>query len=321
MQRTDHGLEFLHLLAPGTETGVVVVRGEETDGVVAPVVGQPTLDERGVVHELVHGHQLDRGHAEITEMFDHHRVRQTGVTAADVIGDPRVAHRHALDVRLVDHRLLVGNSERPVVGPVEIGVHHHRGHRVRRGVGVVVGVRVPEPVGEQRLVPLDAAVDRLGIRVEQQLAWVAPQSCRRVVGSVYPVAVALARADPRHVAVPDQGVAFGQRDPRLVARIVEQAQFDPVRGFREDREIGAAAVICRAQWVGRARPDVHSTSVAPRCSCGVTKPPGGVFVSSAHSDRHFKAAPGDGGPPRRLGQCGHTGFITGHDRNGGGSVD
>jgi hypothetical protein len=75
-----------------------------------------------------------------------------------------------------------------------------------------------------------------------------------------------------------------------------------VRGLGKDREIGAPAVIGRAQRVGRARPDVHTTSVGPRCSPGVPQPPGGVFVSSAHGHRHCKAAPGDVDSRHGLGQ-------------------
>ena len=40
VQRPDHRLELLHLLAAGAAGGVGVVRGEEADGVVAPVVAQ-----------------------------------------------------------------------------------------------------------------------------------------------------------------------------------------------------------------------------------------------------------------------------------------
>ena len=157
VQRPDHRLELQHLLAAGAEAGVVVVRGEEPDRVVAPVVAQTLLVQRRVVHELVHRHQLDRGHPQLPEVPDHRRVRQPGVAAPDVLGDVGVAHRHALDVRLVDHGLVVGDAQRPVAGPVEERVDHHRGHRVRGGVGVVVGARVAEAVAEQRLVPVDVS--------------------------------------------------------------------------------------------------------------------------------------------------------------------
>ncbi len=39
------------------------LRGEEADGVVAPVVAQALLEQVPVVDEGVHRHQLDRGDA------------------------------------------------------------------------------------------------------------------------------------------------------------------------------------------------------------------------------------------------------------------
>ena len=59
VQRLHHRLEFLHLLAALAERGIGVLRGEETDGVVAPVVRQALVDQRAVVDELVHRHQFD----------------------------------------------------------------------------------------------------------------------------------------------------------------------------------------------------------------------------------------------------------------------
>ena len=73
VQRLDHRLELGHLAAgpAGADGGrVAVVGGEEADGVVAPVVGQPPLDQERLGHVLVHGQQLDRGHAEVDEVGD-----------------------------------------------------------------------------------------------------------------------------------------------------------------------------------------------------------------------------------------------------------
>ena len=197
-------------------------------------------------------------------MLDHDRVGEAGVAAANVIGNPWMAHRHALDVRLVDHCLVIGDPQRSVIGPVEEWIDHHRGHRIWRGVGVVVGVRVPESVGEQCLVPVDLAVDRLGVRVEQQLAGIAPQARCRVVAAVHPVAVTLAGVDPGKVAVPDKTIPLRQGNPGLATRVVEEAELDPIRGLGEDREIGAATVVGRAERVGRARPDIHTPSADQR---------------------------------------------------------
>ena len=89
VQRPDHRLELGDLLAPLAGGGVLVVRGEEADRVVAPVVPQPALDEVGVVDELVHGQQLHGGDAEPGEVVDGGGVGQAGVGAALRLGDVR----------------------------------------------------------------------------------------------------------------------------------------------------------------------------------------------------------------------------------------
>ena len=86
----DHGLEFLDLLAGVAGGAVGVLRGEEADGVVAPVVVQALVLQGAVVDELVHRHQLDRGDAELLQVRDDRRVRHAGVGAALFLGDLRV---------------------------------------------------------------------------------------------------------------------------------------------------------------------------------------------------------------------------------------
>ena len=139
---------------------------EESDRVVAPVVGQALVDQRGIVGEVVHRHQFDGRDTETLEVIDDHRVRHRGVGAAQLFGDVGVGLGQALDVRLVDDCVGVMAVRWAVVAPVEIGTDHDRlGHAVRRVV-VVAAVGVAEVVGEQRLIPLERAVDGLGIRVD-----------------------------------------------------------------------------------------------------------------------------------------------------------
>ena len=66
----DHRLELAHRLAGGA---VADVGREEADGVVAPVVGEPALDEVAVVDVLVHRQQLDGGDAQVGEVVDRRR--------------------------------------------------------------------------------------------------------------------------------------------------------------------------------------------------------------------------------------------------------
>jgi hypothetical protein len=58
------------------------VRGEEADGVVAPVVRQTPIDEKRLGHVVVHGQEFDRGDAEADEVFERRFVRQAGIRAA-----------------------------------------------------------------------------------------------------------------------------------------------------------------------------------------------------------------------------------------------
>ena len=76
-------------------------------------------------------------------------------------------------------------------------------------------VGVVEVVGEAGRVPVDLAVDRLGVRVEEQLGRVAPQALGRLPRSVHPVAVALAGPDVGQVGVPAVPVDLGQLDAHL----------------------------------------------------------------------------------------------------------
>ena len=200
---------------PCRARGVVGVRGEEAQGVVAPVVAQALVEQGGVLHELVHRHQLDRGDAELGEVVGDRGVRQSGVRPALLLRHVRVQLGEPLDVRLVDEGLVVGDVEAAVALPVEERVDDHAVGHVRRGVVVVARVLVAEVVAEQRLVPVDLAAGRLGVGVEEQLVGVAAQALGGVPRAVDAVAVALARLHGRDVAVPDVGVDLGDLEPGL----------------------------------------------------------------------------------------------------------
>jgi hypothetical protein len=75
VQGAHHALELLHVLTGRGVAGVLVVRREEADRVVAPVVAQALLLQGVVLDELVHRHELDRGDAEVGEVLDRRRVR------------------------------------------------------------------------------------------------------------------------------------------------------------------------------------------------------------------------------------------------------
>ena len=67
---------------------------------------------------------------------------------------------------------------------------------------------------------------------------VAPLAAAGRVRAVHPVAVLLARADTRQVAVPDEAIHLGELNPRLAAiPAVEQAQLHPLGHLGEQGEL------------------------------------------------------------------------------------
>src|SRR5262249_44995177 len=128
-----------------------------------------------------------------------------------------------------------------------------------------VSVLAPGHVREDiALVEVDAALDRLAVRVEQQLARVEPRAGRRVVRAVDAVAIALAGPDARQVAVPVVGRAVGHLDPLLPLVGVEEAELDALGVLGEEREVRALAVPHRAEGERLAGPGLGHRATSRR---------------------------------------------------------
>ena len=258
VQLAHHALELLHLLAAVAARGVGVVRREEADGVVAPVVAEALVDQVLVVHELVCGHELERGDPELAQVLDDRGVRDGRVGAANLLRNVGVRHREALHVGLVDDARAVGGARRAVALPVEVGVDDDAEHGVRRRVEVVLLVWLAEPVREERFIPVDLAAHGLRVGVEQQLLRVGPLPGRGVVRAVDAVAVQLTRLHLRQVRVPDVGVDLDEVDLRLDPIVVEEAQDDAVGRLAEQGEVRAVAVERRAERIRGTWPGLHA---------------------------------------------------------------
>ena len=252
---------------------VARVRREEADRRVAPVVGEPPVGEERLVGDVVDRQQLDGGHAERLEVLDRGLRGQSGVRAAQVLANAGVAHREALDVRLVDHRLVHRRVGRAVVLPLEAIVDDHAlrdRQRVVGGVhhevGVVAGTRVGLVREHVAAAEAHLALDRLRVRVDQQLVRVEAVAGARVVGAVDAVAVALPGTDAGQVHVPVERRALADLDPLLDVLVVEQAQLDALGVLGEQREVGALPVPGRTQRERPARPDVSHRGHVSRTS-------------------------------------------------------
>ena len=167
-------------------------------------------------------------------------------------------------MRLVDDRVLVAAGRPVSIGPGELlagdQAARHLGGGVRGRGRVAVRGRVALDLRPGR----DRPGQRLRVRVQEQFRRVAAQPAGRVVGAGNPVAVPLAHLDTGHEAVPDSRIKITQRNPVLGARLVEQAEVNPVGHAGGHREVGAAATGGRAQrergagqrpgWIRRVSP-------------------------------------------------------------------
>ncbi len=203
-------------------------------------------------------------------MLDHGRGGQTGVSAAKMLRDVGVEERQAANVRLVDDRVVPRDAGRPVVTPREGGVNHPALRRACCAVAPVerqIFLRATDSVAEVRVAPVQRALQVLRVRLDQQLVGVEAVSAGRFIRSVDPVAVQGPRTRLRQVAVPDLVRVLAQLDALqlVLAGLIEDAQLDFSRVGREQREVDAFAIPCRASGVGLAGPDRGDRSVVHVC--------------------------------------------------------
>ncbi len=172
VHRPHHRLELRNLTATNVATahrgGVGGVRREVPDRVVAPVVGEPALQQEVVRHVLVHRQQLHRRHPQIAHIRQDGLVGQPRVRPAQRLGHRRVPHGEALGVDLVDDRVRVVAPRRSVGTPVEGSVGDQADRHVPGGVEHARRVVVVEGVVVHLRAERDLAAHRPRVRVEQQ---------------------------------------------------------------------------------------------------------------------------------------------------------
>src|SRR5262249_35859425 len=139
VQGPDHRLELVDRVQRVGRRLVSGLRGQERQRVVAPVVGQALLHQVPVLDEVVYWHQLDGRDAQGLQVLDGGLRTQAGEGAAQLFRDAGVTLREALDVELMNQRLVPGGARRAVVPPGERRVDHRGQGRPRGAVAPVLG--------------------------------------------------------------------------------------------------------------------------------------------------------------------------------------
>src|ERR1700732_136576 len=171
------------------------------------------------------------------------------------------------EMELVNNRVLPPHrSAAGLALPVEIWVDDDAFRHERRAVALVESRVVArfDLISENCGVPFQIAKMPTGIRVEHQLVGIEAVPGTRLVGAVHAVAVNRSGMHIRHIAVPDLVGEFGQLDSLALAGLVEEAELDPRRIGREQREIDPLAVPGGPKWMRQAFPDLALGDRDPR---------------------------------------------------------
>src|SRR5580704_3345484 len=165
---------------------------------------------------------------------------QTAVGAAQILGDHGITNAESFDVHFVDDGVGKRGLGLAVILPIEAGVDDDG---FRNAVGAVLcihlqGVAGREIVGKDGLLPVDAAGERFGIRVNKKLVEVETMPVLRVPGAIDAITVELSDLDAVHKSMPDVSGSLAESDAvDLFSVRVEEAKVDACRGLGENREV------------------------------------------------------------------------------------
>ena len=234
VKRLHHRLELPDVLCPIGRGGIANIGSEKSDGVIAPIIGEAAIDQVFVPDEMVDGQQFDGRHAQLLQMFDHGRRRESRIGAAQVVGNVGVPGGQALHVHFINHCPIPRRPQQLVSAPGERLIDHDTFRVSRRRYPVRLARdrrRVADAIAEHRIGPMDGAVNRLSIGIDQELGRIEAMAGFRLVRPMDAIAIVLSGPDLRQIHMPDVIGAFLEPDPvRLFGRvrIIEQTQFHAV---------------------------------------------------------------------------------------------
>jgi hypothetical protein len=136
----------------------------------SPNNSRASFKQTAVINERVDRHQFDRCDAERFDVIYDRLTSESGICAAQLLGDAGMPFSEAFDVSFINNRLVPGHVLPPrFAGPVEIGVNNDAFWHEGRAIPLIECsvVACLHLVAEHGRVPLQAARMRARIRVKQ----------------------------------------------------------------------------------------------------------------------------------------------------------
>src|SRR3954453_12011128 len=123
----------------------------------------------------MHRQQFDCGDAEILQVLDRHRVRETCIRAAQFLRYLCVRAAESFDVGFVDDGAVPRRVRRTIVSPVEERIDDDALGNERRAIEVVLRVLgIGEVIRKDRFAPVPQALNRFRVRIEEYFRWIEP---------------------------------------------------------------------------------------------------------------------------------------------------
>ena len=185
------------------------------------------------------------------------RLGKAGNRAAMFAGNARMLLAVAAHMHLIEHGFTPGASGRgQAVGSADRACHPALRHE-GRAVAMIEGVAALGMIGlitQNRVMPLEAADQLAGIRIEQQLVGIEAMPVIRGIRSVGAQAIDQPGLRFRHEPVKHIAGAAWQVEARdfVLAGGIEQTQLDALGMMRPDRDIDAIALDMSAEFFGAA---------------------------------------------------------------------
>ncbi len=188
VEKVDHRLEFAQIAF----RHIARMRGEEADGIVAPIIPEPSLDQLVLVDESMNGQELDGGDSQTLQVFDDRQYGHSAERAAQMFRHVGVTHGEPAQMGFVNDRLVPRGLRVGILAPGETGIHDTTLVCVAGAVPFVereVLLGVADLVAEDRIVPDDPPGQRLRVGIDQELVVVEPVAVFRVVRPVNAISV------------------------------------------------------------------------------------------------------------------------------------
>ena len=275
----DAGAQFTD--APRREPRV---RHHPADRVVAPIVRETGAREMALADRGGDGEELNGRDAELHEVVERGRVRESGAGAAQWRRHAGMPHGETAHVHLVDDALTPARAgalrarasgagtlgARAFVLRFPVGqslgddrLRHHAG--AVGAVGTAVGT-----LSLLRRVQPEAAVECARVRIHEQLGRVESMPLGRREGSVRPQAVPRADLEPGDESVEDGAGTLRQHQPfdLEVPRCIEETEFDRRRIRRVHRDVRASTEQRHPERLGVPGEEAARAHCA-RCSTSV----------------------------------------------------